>query len=52
MQLERVEAAWVSMAALVPGLAVAAGVWLIGDLVLDGDLEPGQLLAFVGWMAL
>ena len=52
MRLERVEAAWVSMAALVPGLAIAAGVWLIGDLVLAGDLAPGQLLAFVGWMAL
>lgn len=52
MRLERVEAAWVSMAALVPGLAIAAGIALIGELVLDGDLTPGQLLAFVGWMAM
>ncbi len=52
MRRERVEAAWVSTAALVPGLAIAAGVWLIGDAALSGDLAPGQLLAFIGWMAL
>lgn len=52
MAVERVEASWLAAASLVPGLAVAAGVWLIGEMVFDGDLAPGDLVAFVGWMAL
>ena len=50
--LAAVEARWLAAAAAIPAAGITAGLWLGGNLALDGDLSVGALVAFAGWMAL
>lgn len=44
----RLGAAWEALAALVPGVFLAAVVWVGGRLALDSGLSPGELVAIAG----
>lgn len=44
----RVSNAWPAGSTVVPGLLLAAIIWVAGRLVIDGQLSPGELVAFSG----
>jgi len=48
----RIDATWVASSTFVPTLGIAAGLWIGGGALLDGELSAGALVAFAGWMAL
>jgi ABC-type bacteriocin/lantibiotic exporter with double-glycine peptidase domain len=44
----RIESGWRAIEVGLPGLFVAGVVWLGGRLAIDGQITPGQLVAFLG----
>ncbi len=52
LALASVEARWLAAAAAIPAAGITAGLWFGGNLVLDGEVSVGALVAFAGWMGL
>ncbi|MDY7106419.1 MAG: ABC transporter ATP-binding protein [Actinomycetota bacterium] len=46
--LARLDSAWNAVAIAIPNLFLAAVIWLGGNLVLDGAISAGELVAFCG----
>lgn len=47
----RLTSIWSAFSTVVPGVILAGILWTAGPLVLDGDLSPGDLVAFTGLAA-
>ncbi|MGQ0680481.1 MAG: ABC transporter ATP-binding protein [Actinomycetota bacterium] len=52
LDLARIEARWLAVAAGIPAAGIAAGLWVGGQRALQGAITVGALVAFAGWMAL
>ncbi|MEM9607351.1 MAG: ABC transporter ATP-binding protein [Actinomycetota bacterium] len=48
VDMARVLGAWFALSAAVPSLFLALVLWVGGNLAIDGDLTPGEVVAFTG----
>lgn len=44
----RISSAWNALSTTIPGVVLSVVLWIAGRRAVDGDLEPGQLVAFAG----